>query len=168
MPRGQPWLPAHWDAYVRDRYICQYCGLDARALGRHDLHCPDHLVPRNAGGPDDLDNLVVSCAGCNILKGKCDLRNDELGLPRDELIRRARKRIEKQSRMWQQDFRLMLHEGGREIPEAEVLGPLGERAHVIGPLTMDEHRAIREAAASRGIDAAALILQWIRERLRRM
>ena len=50
----------------------------------------------------------------------------------------------------------------------EVPGPVFQRAHVVGvPLTGDEHQAVRHAAASRGIDEAALIHEWVKERLRR-
>ena len=50
----------------------------------------------------------------------------------------------------------------------EVPGPVFQRAHVVGvPLTGDEHQAVRDAAVSRGIDAAALIHEWVKERLRR-
>lgn len=50
----------------------------------------------------------------------------------------------------------------------ELPGPVFQRAHVVGvPLTGDEHKAIREAAASRGIDEAALIREWVKERLHR-
>ena len=49
----------------------------------------------------------------------------------------------------------------------EVPGPVFQRDHVVGvPLTRDEHKALREAAASRGIDEAALIREWVKERLR--
>jgi hypothetical protein len=48
----------------------------------------------------------------------------------------------------------------------EVPSPVFQRAHVVGvPLTRDEHKALREAAASRGIDEAALIREWVKERL---
>ena len=48
----------------------------------------------------------------------------------------------------------------------EVPGPVFQRAHVVGvPLTADEHQAVRDAAASRGIDEAALIHEWVKERL---
>ena len=50
----------------------------------------------------------------------------------------------------------------------EVPGPVFQRAHVVGvALTRDEHKALREAAASRGIDEAALIREWVKERLHR-
>ena len=48
----------------------------------------------------------------------------------------------------------------------EVPGPVFQRAHVVGvSLTRDEHKALREVAASRGIDEAALIREWVKERL---
>jgi hypothetical protein len=157
------WDPVDWDARVRGRHICQYCGLDGRALGRHDLHTYDHLIPKKAGGLNVPDNVVVSCFGCNNLKAAFDPREGKEGLPREELIRRARIHIEAQSRYWEPDFRQMLQEAGRELTYS--LGSLSERAYVVGPLTRDEHNAIREAADSRGITAEALILQWITERL---
>ncbi len=49
----------------------------------------------------------------------------------------------------------------------EVSGPVFQRGHVVGvPLTGAEHQAVRDAAASRGIDEAALIHEWVKERLR--
>ena len=49
----------------------------------------------------------------------------------------------------------------------EVPGPVFQRAHVVGdPLTGDEHKAVRRAAASRGLDEAELIREWVKERLR--
>ncbi len=48
----------------------------------------------------------------------------------------------------------------------ELPGAVFQRAHVVGvALTRDEHKALREAAASRGIDEATLIRQWVKERL---
>ena len=41
---------------------CVYCGDE---LAGH----VDHVIPQAAGGTDDLDNLVSSCAGCNHRKG---------------------------------------------------------------------------------------------------
>jgi hypothetical protein len=49
----------------------------------------------------------------------------------------------------------------------EVTRPVFQRAHVVGvPLSRDEHKAVREAAASRGLDEGALIHEWVKERLR--
>jgi hypothetical protein len=39
---------------------------------------PDHVVPRSAGGFDEVSNLVSSCGACNFAKSSCTL--DELGL----------------------------------------------------------------------------------------
>ena len=51
----------------------------------------------------------------------------------------------------------------------EVPGPVFQRAHVVGvPLTGDEHQAVRDTASSRGIDEAALIHEWVKERLHRV
>jgi hypothetical protein len=51
----------------------------------------------------------------------------------------------------------------------EVPGPVFDRDHVVGvPLTGDERQAIRDAAATRGVDEAELIHEWVREKLGRM
>jgi CopG antitoxin of type II toxin-antitoxin system len=49
----------------------------------------------------------------------------------------------------------------------EVPRPVFQRAYVVGvQLSGDERQAVRDAAASRGLDEAALIHEWIKERLR--
>ncbi len=45
--------------------LCVYC--NAR-LGRGTV-TRDHVIPRAAGGPSSADNLVPSCAPCNVRKG---------------------------------------------------------------------------------------------------
>ena len=48
----------------------------------------------------------------------------------------------------------------------EMPGPVFQRAHVVSvPLSGDEHQAVRDAAALRGIDEATLIHEWVKERL---
>ena len=48
----------------------------------------------------------------------------------------------------------------------EVGEPAFQRAHVVGvPLTDAEHRLIRDTAARRGLDEAALIHEWVKEKL---
>jgi hypothetical protein len=50
----------------------------------------------------------------------------------------------------------------------EVLESVFHRAHVVGgPLNDDEHQAIRDAAASRGIDDSELIREWVKEKRHR-
>lgn len=88
----------------RDGYICRYCSLnlipaDARKLlhaeypdalpwgSKNDSqHAAfqalwlqyDHVIPAAFGGDSSLENMVISCAGCNFAKWKFHL--EELGL----------------------------------------------------------------------------------------
>ena len=48
---------------ARDGRVCQYCGAE-------DANQVDHVVPKVAGGGDELDNLLTSCRDCNLRKGK--------------------------------------------------------------------------------------------------
>ena len=49
----------------------------------------------------------------------------------------------------------------------EAPRPVFQRTYVVDvPLSGDEHQAVREAAASRGLDEGALIHEWVKERLR--
>jgi 5-methylcytosine-specific restriction endonuclease McrA len=46
--------------FVRDDYVCQYCGSHADSL--------DHVVPRSRGGTHTWDNVVAACRRCNMQK----------------------------------------------------------------------------------------------------
>jgi 5-methylcytosine-specific restriction endonuclease McrA len=48
--------------FARDGWRCQYCG----TAGRLTL---DHVVPRSRGGDSVWENVVASCAPCNLRKG---------------------------------------------------------------------------------------------------
>ena len=48
---------------ARDGRVCQYCGAE-------ESNYVDHVVPKVAGGGDELDNLLTSCRDCNLRKGK--------------------------------------------------------------------------------------------------
>ena len=50
--------------YTRDRFTCQYCGMQLLA---EDLTF-DHVVPRAAGGRTAWDNIVTACVPCNAHK----------------------------------------------------------------------------------------------------
>ncbi|GAB4332615.1 MAG: HNH endonuclease [Calditrichia bacterium] len=48
---------------IRDRSTCQYCGKKTPPL------TIDHVVPKQFGGKDDWENLVIACQSCNHRKG---------------------------------------------------------------------------------------------------
>jgi 5-methylcytosine-specific restriction endonuclease McrA len=48
--------------FARDGHRCGYCG----SAGRLTL---DHVVPRSRGGDSVWENVVTSCAPCNLRKG---------------------------------------------------------------------------------------------------
>jgi 5-methylcytosine-specific restriction endonuclease McrA len=55
----------------RDRYCCQYCGLDGIASFDNALAMSvDFVVPRARKGKKDPRNLVACCRACNMIKGR--------------------------------------------------------------------------------------------------
>ena len=58
--------------FARDGWRCMYCGTTG---GRLTL---DHVVPRSRGGESSWENVVTSCAPCNLRKG--DRLLEEAGL----------------------------------------------------------------------------------------
>jgi 5-methylcytosine-specific restriction endonuclease McrA len=50
--------------FKRDRYTCQYCGIQP---GPEELTV-DHVVPRSRGGMSSWENCVLACVECNKLK----------------------------------------------------------------------------------------------------
>jgi 5-methylcytosine-specific restriction endonuclease McrA len=60
----------------RDRYRCQYCGLDGLAQFENSLVMSvDFVVPRARKGRKDASNLVTACRPCNLVKGRRIFRN---------------------------------------------------------------------------------------------
>jgi hypothetical protein len=55
---------------VRDRAgdRCEYCRLRQRQDPFHSFHV-EHIVARQHGGTDDLENLALACHQCNLHKG---------------------------------------------------------------------------------------------------
>ncbi len=47
--------------YKRDRYTCQYCGIQP---GSEELTI-DHVLPRSQGGMSNWENCVLACVNCN-------------------------------------------------------------------------------------------------------
>jgi len=66
----------------------------------------DHLFPRSEGGDDDLDNIVIACRVCNMLKG--NYVPEYLGVPtsknRPEYIQRVRNHIALRRKKLIKDF----------------------------------------------------------------
>ena len=56
--------------FFRDRGMCVTCGIDLSGLGSiwSDEHF-DHIVPLASGGLNDITNIQLLCAGCNLKKG---------------------------------------------------------------------------------------------------
>lgn len=64
------WRLLRTQVLIRDHHQCQLrlrgCTRMATAI--------DHIIPRNDGGSDAIDNLQASCGNCNLLKGAGDIR----------------------------------------------------------------------------------------------
>lgn len=55
----------------RDKFRCQYCGLDGTVSFENALVMGvDFVVPRAKKGKKDPSNLVACCRPCNVLKGR--------------------------------------------------------------------------------------------------
>jgi len=55
----------------RDRYRCQYCGLDGMSGFENSLVMTvDFVIPRGHKGKKYPTNLVAACRPCNLIKGR--------------------------------------------------------------------------------------------------
>ena len=62
VPRHESRKISRRTVFARDGYVCQYCG-----AGSHLTM--DHVIPRSRGGRSSWENVVTSCAPCNLRKG---------------------------------------------------------------------------------------------------
>ena len=62
VPRGTARRISRRAVFARDQHSCQYCG-------SHHRLTVDHVIPRSKGGHHAWDNVVTSCAPCNLRKG---------------------------------------------------------------------------------------------------
>lgn len=78
-----------FEVLKRDRFACAYCGKHPPDV----LLEVDHIVPRAAGGSDELDNLICACWDCN--RGKADRLREEGTRPvvSREILEDAEERI---------------------------------------------------------------------------
>lgn len=58
-------VKTRFEVFKRDRFTCQYCGKHPPDV----LLEADHIVPRAAGGSDEMENLTTACSDCNRGKG---------------------------------------------------------------------------------------------------
>lgn len=60
-----------YNVFLRDRYICQYCGT---SVNRSSATL-DHVTPVSLGGRNSWENCTTSCGPCNSKKGnRSDVR----------------------------------------------------------------------------------------------
>lgn len=107
--------------YVAERaeHKCEYCGMDLMvSLQNYKQWSIDHIVPRSAGGTEDLDNLALTCWHCNgHLKGRWNPNPHNEELSRVELINRVKEyfdriRLERE-RTFQEDCEIIGYVGGK-------------------------------------------------------
>ncbi|MEO9462076.1 MAG: HNH endonuclease [Marinomonas sp.] len=55
-----------FNVFLRDRFQCQYCGTQSATASNLTF---DHVTPRRLGGKTTWENIVASCAPCNMKKG---------------------------------------------------------------------------------------------------
>lgn len=78
--------------FERDKFTCQYCG---RRPPDVVLHC-DHIHPKSKGGTNNELNLITSCKGCNLGKGKRVLGSIKYPNLKEEIknLKETKKQIE--------------------------------------------------------------------------
>jgi len=71
------WLKLRFEVFKRDNFTCQYCGRKAPNV----ILQTDHILPKNKGGNNNINNLITSCEDCNLGKGDTLLsqREEKLG-----------------------------------------------------------------------------------------
>jgi len=52
----------------RAQDFCEYCRIPQHLVPFHTFHV-EHIIARQHGGTDDLDNLCLACDRCNAYKG---------------------------------------------------------------------------------------------------
>lgn len=106
--KRMPLLGVQRELHRRDGYHCRFCGIpvirtqirerftklyrDVPIWGRKNIeqHAAfqaiwaqyDHVVPHSAGGGNDMENMIVTCAPCNYARMECTLGESGLADPR--------------------------------------------------------------------------------------
>ena len=104
--------------FLRANGCCEYCRSQARfALQSFSV---DHIVPRNAGGLDDLNNLALACQGCNSHKYTRTYARDPVSGATARLYHPRRDRWSEHF-AWNEDFTLILGLSASGRATVEVL-----------------------------------------------
>lgn len=74
----------------RDKFTCRYCGDKAPDVILHI----EHIIPVVEGGTNDVQNLVASCASCNLGKGKRLLSDSAVVDKSRDLLEQRQEEIE--------------------------------------------------------------------------
>ena len=102
------------EIFLRDRYVCQYCGVSTRDLTL------DHVIPRRQEGVHTWENVVSACIPCN--RRKAGHTPGEAGM---KLLRNPKAPYP--SPYYTLHDRTILEEWRKFIPWAEF-GPVGSGA----------------------------------------
>lgn len=96
-----------FNVFLRDRFICQYCGgkFPAQELTF------DHVIPRSKGGGTSWENVVTSCGRCNLAKGN-KLPNVCGMHPLNEPVEPTAYQLQENGRAYPPNF---LHESWRDF-----------------------------------------------------
>lgn len=66
-------------AYLRDNGLCRKCGkmveLHTTKNKTNLMSFADHIIPRNAGGTDELNNYQTLCKSCHDAKSNKDKKH---------------------------------------------------------------------------------------------
>jgi len=82
------------NVFIRDKYICQYCGTK---VAKNEAEI-EHIIPKSKGGRNTWENTVTACSPCNRRKG--DMTPQQAGM---KLIAQPRK-----PHGWQEIVRMKL------------------------------------------------------------
>jgi 5-methylcytosine-specific restriction endonuclease McrA len=96
-----------FNVFLRDRFICQYCG---DGFPAHELTF-DHVVPRSRGGRTTWANVVTACSSCNLAKGS-HLPHEVGMFPRHAAEAPTSQQLQENGRAFPPNF---LHESWRDF-----------------------------------------------------
>jgi len=130
-----------WSAFQvlkRDGWHCFYCSADMKGCASDEIHI-DHFYPRSKGGEDDLQNLVVSCAQCNLKKNSRDPTPDE--------IRRFQLHLVRAAELEAKDKVVLLDRMGLLEQQKDIADQVGVSASYVSSLLRKAHGELSEPAA---------------------